>query len=298
MKTPSVWRAGSIALWALVLIPGLWLADSRAQDVSSDGSGFVTPPNPKPKRSRKPKPAPAPGPVENEPPGEGAAGRCGVERWAVKTLSDAGVDKVDFNSVVDAGSVSDLSNMPGQPVWQNYDPSKGQLPPDVRITGPEDKGYAGADSLETSVIRVRGNLICYKLEADHDYHVVIADPSLPPDQIPDCNHWPQSGPIRGLTMIVEIPDPSCPGASQSEFRGQFAQARQQLQQLVASMRQPQPSDQFVETNPPIPVVVRGVRFFDPYHKQSGVSKYGLELHPVLCIKGAAQLGSGSECDPY
>lgn len=287
-------RLRTFVLWVLVLVPGLWLADSHAQD-AADGASFAAPPIAKPKRSRKQPPQPAPAPGETEPAGEGALGKCGVERWGVKTLSDQDIDKVDFGSVQDA-AVSSLANEPGQPVWPSFDPQHPVYPPDTRITGPDSQGYAGPGSLETSVVRLRGNLICYKLEADHDYHVVIADPSL--DPVPDCNHWPQSGAVRGQTMIVEFSDPGCPGASQSEFKGQLADARRQFQQFLASMRQPQPSAQFAPVNPPIPVVVRGVKFFDPYHKQSGVSRYGVELHPVLCFKGASQLGSGSECDPY
>lgn len=294
---PRPARGKNVVLWAVLLVPGLWLADSHAQ-VNPDGSTFIAPPLAKAKRVRKPPPEAAPAPGEVEPAGEGLVGKCGVERWGVKTLSDPDVDKVDFSSIQDVANVADLSGQPGQSVWPSFDPAHPVYPPDARIISSESQGYAGPGSLETAVIRLHGSIVCYKAEADHDYHVVIADSSLPPDQIPDCNHWPQSGPLRGQTMIVEFSDPGCPGASQSEFKGQLGDARRQFQQFLASVRQPQPGAQFVSIAPPIPVVVRGVKFFDPYHRQSGVSRFGVELHPVLCFKGASQLGGGSECDPY
>ncbi|MBI3553198.1 MAG: hypothetical protein HY077_11935 [Elusimicrobia bacterium] len=311
MKAPCPGGGLSRIIWVLCLVPGLWLADSSAQDTAVPPDSPAAPAPAKAKRVRKP---PAPEPVgETEPPVEGAGG-CGKERWSVKTLSDPDFNQVDFGAVADKASVSDLALDPGQQVWPSFDPKNPVLPADLRIAGPDSEGYAGPSSLETAVIRVHGTLVCYKVEKDGDYHVVIADSKLTADQIPDCSHWPQTGPLRGQTMIVEFPDPACARSNpdqdgkvrQSEFAGQFGDARKQFQAFLNLQRLPAPASKFFQVagagsapgGRSAGVVVRGVKFFDPYHRQDGVSRYGVELHPVLCFKDQAHVGSGTECDPY
>ncbi len=111
-----------------------------------------------------------------------ASGQCGVERWAVKTLSDPDASAVNVASPIDA-TIGELVTNPAPSPW-----SSGQQVPDQRtLSGP----YS-----ETGVYAVRGVIIGYKREADHDFHVIIenADPGAPPHQ----------------TMIVESPTLNAP----------------------------------------------------------------------------------------
>jgi hypothetical protein len=80
-----------------------------------------------------------------------AAGRCGVERWAVKTLTDPRARLVSL--VPRRTSVDRLRALPAPAVLL------------LRIAG-----------VETTTWRVRALLLAAKVEADRDIHLVIADP--------------------------------------------------------------------------------------------------------------------------
>ena len=114
------------------------------------------------------------------------AQRCGVERWAIKTGTDAGASQVDLQHPKNA-TIADLIALPApKPL------------PTTRVT-----------PTETTVFVVNATLSDYKFEGgshgDSDYHLVLED-----DQ--------------GNTMIAEIPSPSCVG-SNSPFATQIASAR-------------------------------------------------------------------------
>jgi hypothetical protein len=82
-----------------------------------------------------------------------AANDCGIERWAVKTLTDAGAHSVVFRprpSTVDA-----LRGLPN--------PGAGFATP--RIRGPE-----------TTTYRIAVRLLYMKRELDRDVHLVVASP--------------------------------------------------------------------------------------------------------------------------
>lgn len=113
--------------------------------------------------------------------------RCGVERWSVKTGTDAGASMVDLTNP-QAATIADLISLqPPNP-----------LPTDTRFA-----------PTENTVFVVETTLTDFKLESgatgDSDYHLVLMD-----DQ--------------GNTMVAEIPSPDCVGAS-SPFAGQIAAAR-------------------------------------------------------------------------
>ena len=109
-----------------------------------------------------------------------AATTCGVERWAVKTLSDKRERLVNFKP--HDSSIGRLRKKPH---------------PDV---GPNTKRIKG---VETTNYRVAAQLIEMKLEDDHDIHLVISVPGSP-----------------AKTMIVEFPDTTCNGASSSPKKGE------------------------------------------------------------------------------
>lgn len=81
-----------------------------------------------------------------------AQGRCGIERWAVKTLTDADARLVAWKPV--GATVASLAGLPA--------PS------------PEPQGRIPA---ERSVERVSGMIVAFKQEADRDIHAVLEDPS-------------------------------------------------------------------------------------------------------------------------
>lgn len=160
--------------------------------------------------------------------------RCGVERWAVKTLSDRSRSSVDFHPV--PATIAELAALP-----------RPDRIPDTRRVSP----------VETTVYRVRGYLVAYKPEDDHDMHVILAD----------MEH-------QRITLITEIPDPACAGACNSGLGAEFAAARAALDTILHT---PNPTDE------PILVEVTGVGFFDRDHGQTGAAPNNLELHPVLSL---------------
>ena len=98
-------------------------------------------------------------------------------------------------------------------------------------------------------------LLKYALEDDSDYHLVLSDGTH--------------------TMIAEIPDPACAGASSPQLSG-IQLARSQFDARHAPVST-------VFTNSGETVTVRGVGFFDFNHSQNGVAPNAIELHPVVAI---------------
>jgi len=84
-----------------------------------------------------------------------STGSCGVERWSVKTGTDADAGKINLSSV-SSTTIASLDAIPA--------PSS--LPSNNRVS-----------PTETTVYRVSATLTQYKLEADSDYHLVLSDGS-------------------------------------------------------------------------------------------------------------------------
>jgi hypothetical protein len=99
-------------------------------------------------------------------------------------------------------------------------------------------------------------------EADHDIHVVIADPG-----------------DRQKTMITEIVDPGCLGAVASPDLS----ALQRVRETYARSYSPPPGEKYWP-KPGDLIEITGVGFFDFEHGQSGVAPNEIELHPVLDIR--------------
>src|SRR5579872_3279131 len=81
--------------------------------------------------------------------------QCGVERWSVKTGTDADVSKVNLNSSTN----TTITNM-------RAFTAPNPIPANNRITGPE-----------TTVWVINATLTLFKLESDSDYHMVLQDAS-------------------------------------------------------------------------------------------------------------------------
>lgn len=125
---------------------------------------------------------------------------CGVERWAVKTLSDPAAKKVNFNAQYT--TIQSLTSEK-RPVA-----GKAALP-NNRIS-----------PLEYKTFKISALVVGYKLESDRDFHVVLADSA-------------------GRTMVAEIPDPQCDGAKSSDHAADYQAARSALIHLLGSAQQGQ-----------------------------------------------------------
>ena len=119
---------------------------------------------------------------------------CGVERWAVKTLSDSAASQIDLGRVQSV-SIRDLNLMP------------------AHCSGIPDSRTFGA---EFQVFETTGRIIVVRSEDDRDYHVALADPA-----------------DAAYTIVVEVPDPDCNVAAQSSLRAFLVEARRSLDAIVA-----------------------------------------------------------------
>lgn len=84
---------------------------------------------------------------------EDAGGSCGVERWSVKTGTDADAGAIDLGHVVPT-TIAALTGLP----------KPASLPSNNRIA-----------PTETTVYSITATLTLYKHETDADYHVVLSD---------------------------------------------------------------------------------------------------------------------------
>lgn len=169
-----------------------------------------------------------------------AAVPCGVERWAVKTLADPeGLDLPTSSPRLT--TVAQLRAIK-PPTRSQLDAAK-----KTRLT-----------LVEISAYEVKAEVVGYKLEADEDYHVVIADPGK-----------------LDATMIAEIPAPGCvPKVLAAEFSG----LRADFDRFVGT-----PTKRYRKLARPVELTLHGVGFFDFLHGQTGVAPNGVELHPVIGI---------------
>lgn len=99
---------------------------------------------------------------------------CGVERWPVKTLSDAAAIRVDVSNVIRT-TIAELNR---------HTPRCSDLP--------DERTFAE----EFQVYEVVGLVQLTHDEGDRDVHVVLADPADP-----------------ARTIVAEIIDPACAAAS-------------------------------------------------------------------------------------
>jgi hypothetical protein len=166
--------------------------------------------------------------------------KCGVERWAIKTLSDTTVTNVVF-----------------KPKRKTVHWLVNAEPP---ASTPNTKRVPG---LEWINFRVKAVLVGYKLEDDHDFHVVIRDLQT------------------NETMIVEFPSSDCKGVCSSQYVADIVKARNDFLNSAAVQEKGAPSTSYKKLTKRVIVEVIGIGFWDRLHGQTGVAKNGLELHPVI-----------------
>lgn len=175
-------------------------------------------------------------PRENLTPRSACGVHCGTERWAVKTLSDEEATCVDFTP-----RHTTVSWLVSQQVPE-------RLPEQSR-----------SGTIECQVWELTGRLKEFKAEDDGDFHIVLADLEKP-----------------DLTMIVEIPDPSCSGVCASPHSAEMVRARESFTQVFGL-----PPKRFQRMTQTVMVTITGVGFFDFKHRQTGLAPNGIELHPVI-----------------
>ena len=100
--------------------------------------------------------------------------QCGVERWAVKTLTDTAATRVDYVSITTT-TISALNALP------------------AHCSGlPDGRTF----SEEFRVFEVEGVVLLTRNEDDKDVHLALADPG-----------------DAGKTIVVEVVEPSCAASS-------------------------------------------------------------------------------------
>ena len=192
-----------------------------------------------------------------------AQNRCGgTERWAVKVGTDGGASMVDVahpatKTIHELLQINTPSSMPAH------------SDNDTRVPA------------ERTVYVVDGRLLKFKLESgqtgDQDYHLIITDDSL---QFTPGGSGSQ---IVPHSLVAEIVNPDCiPGkqgslTTPSVFQAQIAAVRAHFNQQFPNI-----TGGWNDANG-IPVRITAVGFFDRDHGQTGRSKSGLELHPILDI---------------
>jgi hypothetical protein len=163
--------------------------------------------------------------------------QCGVERWNVKTLADPAAIDVDLQP-----RATTVHHLVGLRI--RHRPGERRVAP-----------------VELTTYMLGARLVEYKLEADSDIHLVVADPS------------------SGETMIVEFPADGCTQGATTSQRTNMSRARAQLfRSCGLPPPDPRSTAPFVRLRGA--ATITGVGFLDTVHGQTGVARNGIELHPV------------------
>ena len=205
-----------------------------------------------------------------------SAQNCGgTERWRVKVGTDTGAADIDPNTPVPI-TLHQLVTIP-------------------RPTIPTDDITRA--TAEKVVYTVSGRLVRFKPETsktgDQDYHLVIADESL------DYSPGGAGTTPSPHSFVAEVVKPACiPGtegfASPSQFDAEIGQVRAAFEAKFPNRK----TSGWNEAGG-VPVIIKGVAFFDHPHGQVGRALNGLELHPILEIAfdGALLVAGGPAAPP-
>ena len=174
----------------------------------------------------------------------------------MKVLTDSDGGKII--QTPQTATVTDLGKSPDPPDQKRIDNDKTRIQPQ-----------------EITTYRVNALLLGYRLEADEDFHLVLADPG-------DATK----------TMIAELPAPNC--VQDSAFAKQLQNMRNALVQRFGA-----PGQRTKRLPRPVPITLRGVGFFDVRHPtpQDGVAPNGFELHPVLGMALGGQTSDSTGANP-
>lgn len=173
--------------------------------------------------------------------GQRCGQKCGFDRWVVKTLTDTTITNID--------------RTPRRTTvhWLVHQDPPEKRPKTTRAIG-----------LEWFAFSITALLIGYKKSPDdNDLHVVIRDLKT------------------RETMIVEFKDPRCEGVCSSAYVNRMTKAREDFINSPAVLERGRPTGEFKKLNRRVVVEMIGVGFWDFVHRQIGVARNGIELHPVV-----------------
>ncbi len=183
--------------------------------------------------------------VEGSPTPQGAQDpvfleNCGTERWGIKTMSDPEASSVQLRPV--STSVDQLAEQ--------------------SVSGPIGPRRPRVAPVELTTYRVHVRLVearyVGRSREDRDIHLVVQSTRSPE------------------TMIVELPDPACPGADTSRVHRQMLEARRAYESECGGLP---PRGRFLALRGG--ATIEGVGFFDKAHGQRGrAERNGIEIHPV------------------
>jgi len=207
----------------------------------------------------------------------------GVERWPVKTGTDADVAKVGQNSVkgeelgqgIVATTVEEMLTF-----------KRAADMPAVNKAFTKNSFYQDRRAVptETTIWRLTALITGVKLEQDGDYHLVL------------------QGQNAKTTMIGEIPNPDPAYVGNPEWLAEIKTARDTMDKFLGGPLAPvdfapedmgppteeRPSGAEPDEAPSMTSVgkkatITGVGFFDSSHGQTGVAPTAIELHPIFSI---------------
>src|SRR6266853_2213069 len=147
---------------------------------------------------------------------------CGVERWAVKTLTDTDVGRII--------RTPRNSSIPELIALHNGTPF-----PHAFLNAHANSRIA---PFEARIVILKAVLLGYRLEHDEDFHLILADSDN-----------------TSRTLVAELPAPHCVGNSNFSLRLGIMRSY-----LIDHFGHPGPHTVRL-TNPPL-IVIRGVVFFD------------------------------------
>jgi hypothetical protein len=207
----------------------------------------------------------------------------GVERWPVKTGTDADVAKVGVNKLNGENLGPGLVDTTVEEMLAL--PRAANMPP-VHSSFTKNSFYQDrrAAPTETTVWRLKAVVTEAKLEQDGDYHLVLKGTS-------------------GKTMIGEIPDPDPAYVKNSVWRADIKVARDAMDKKLGhpltavdfdSSKMGPPKRERFENAPMADetaamtkvgasATIIGVGFFDSSHGQTGVAPTAIEIHPIFSI---------------
>jgi hypothetical protein len=207
----------------------------------------------------------------------------GVERWPVKTGTDADVAKVGVNNLNGNNLGPGLVDTTVEEMLDL--PRAANMPP-VHSSFTKNSFYQDrrAAPTETTVWRLKAVVTEARLEQDGDYHLVLKGTS-------------------GKTMIGEIPDPDPAYVKNPVWRADIKVARDAMNKKLGHPLAPvdfdaseiaPPTDERFENAPMADetaamtqvgasATIIGVGFFDSNHGQTGVAPSAIEIHPIFSI---------------
>jgi len=208
----------------------------------------------------------------------------GVERWPVKTGTDADVAKVGVNNLNGDNLGPGLVDTTVEEMLAL--PRASNMPP-VRSSFTKNSFYQDrrAAPTETTVWRLKAVVTEAKLEQDGDYHLVLKSTS------------------SDKTMIGEIPDPDPAYVKNPVWCADIKMARDAVNKKLGHPLPPvgfdasdiaPPTHERFENAPMADetaamtkvgasATIIGVGFFDSNHGQTGVAPSAIEIHPIFSI---------------